>query len=166
MPQLTLTTSNQFLLKNNLWFPYKLLFSSFLPFTQLQLLILTLCTKTSFWLFLVIQLLQNIFLQMADSLWTPTIFFILMTESIYHLLVISVYAFSSIIMITFLLATLIKTKHCNSFATDILGPAFILMYNNSASLISLVCDLNHNITSLMDLSSNSLSLNNYGILFL
>ena len=48
MSQSTFTTSNQFLLKNNLQPLYKLLSSSFLLFIQLQLLILTLCTETFF----------------------------------------------------------------------------------------------------------------------
>jgi len=51
--------------------------------------------------------------------------------------------FSSIIMIIFLLAILVRTKHWNLFAIDISGLAFILMYNNSASSVSLVCDLNY-----------------------
>jgi len=41
-----------------------------------------------------------------------------------------------------------------------------LMYNNSTSPVSLVCNLSHNITSLMDLSNNSPSLNDHGIPFL
>jgi len=49
---------------------------------------------------------------------------------------------------------------------DTPGPAFMLMYNNSASLVSLVCDPSHNITSPMDLSNNSISLNDHGIPFL
>ena len=64
--------------------------------------------------------------------------------------------FSSIIMITFLLVTLVRTKYWNLFATNIPGLASILMYNNSVSPISLVYNLNHNVTSLMDLSSNFL----------
>ena len=46
------------------------------------------------------------------------------------------------------------------------GPVSILMYNNSASSVSLVCDLSHNVTSPMDLSNNSPSLNDYRIPFL
>ena len=69
-------------------------------------------------------------------------------------------------MIIFLLATLVRTKYWNSFAMDNSGPASMLMYNNSASPVSLVCDLNHNVTSLADLSNNSLSLNNHRIPFL
>jgi len=69
-------------------------------------------------------------------------------------------------MITFLLATLVRTKHWNSFAIDIPGPVSVLMYNNSARFVSLVCNLNHNVTSLINLSSNFLSPNNYGIPFL
>ena len=40
------------------------------------------------------------------------------------------------------------------------------MYNNFASPVSLVYDLNLNITSFTDFSSNFLSPNNYEILFL
>jgi len=46
------------------------------------------------------------------------------------------------------------------------GLASVLMYNNSASPVSLVCNPSHNITSPIDLSNNSLFLNNYGIPFL
>ena len=46
--------------------------------------------------------------------------------------------FSSIIMII-----LVRTKHWNLFAIDISGLVSILMYNNSASSVSLVCDLNY-----------------------
>ena len=49
---------------------------------------------------------------------------------------------------------------------DTPGPAFVMMYNNSTSLVSLVCNPSHNVTSPTDLSNNSPSLNNYGILFL
>ena len=166
MLQSTFTALNQSLLKNNLWPLYKLLSFFFLLFTQLWLLIWTLCTKISFWPFLVTQLLQNISLQMANGLQTPMVFSILMTESTYHLLAISTCMFSSIIIITFLLNILIRTKHWNQFTTDIPSLASILMYNNSASSMSLVCNLSHNITSLMDFSNNSLSLNDYRILFL
>jgi len=92
--------------------------------------------------------------------------FFLTTEFIYHLLVTSTHIFSSIIMIIFLLNILVKTKHWNSFATDIPSLVFMLIYNNSASLMSLVCNPSHNITSPMNLSNNSLFLNDYGILFL
>ena len=166
MPQSTLTTSNSSSLKNNLQPPYKLLFFSFLLFIQLQLLILTLYTKTFFQLFLVTQLLQNTSLQMANGLQTPTVFFVLITESIYHLLVISVHIFSSIIMIIFLLATSVRIKYWNLFTIDIPGPASILMYNNSTSPVSFICNLNYNITNLINLLNNSLFLNNYGIPFL
>ena len=83
----------------------------------------------------------------------------------YHLLVISTHAFSSI-MTTFLPNIMVKTKHWNQFTTDISGPAFVLMYNNSISPVLLVCDLSHDVTSLTDLSNNLLSLNDYGIPFL
>ena len=84
----------------------------------------------------------------------------------YYLLVISAHAFSSTIMITSLLDILVKTKHWNQFATDISGPASMLMYNNSTSPVSLVCNSSHNIISLIDLSNNSLFLNNHRIPFL
>ena len=74
--------------------------------------------------------------------------------------------FSSIIMIIFLLATSVKIKHQNSFTMDISGLASILIQNNSASLVLLVCDLNHNITSLTDLSRNFLFPIDYRIPFL
>ena len=65
--------------------------------------------------------------------------------------------FSSIIMVIFLLATLVRTKYWNLFTMDIFDLIFILIYNNSASLVLLVYNLNHNITSLIDLSNNSYS---------
>jgi len=37
----------------------------------------------------------------------------------------------------------------------------MLMYNNSASLVSLVCDPNYNVTSPTDLSNNFPFLNNH-----
>ena len=165
-PQSTLITLNQSLLKNNLQPPYELLSSSFLLFTQLQSLIWTFYTKTFFQLSLVTQSLQNISPQMANHLWTQMVLFFLITESIYHLLVISIHAFSSIIMIIFLLDTSVKTKYQDQFAVDIPGPASMLIYNNSISPISLVYNLSHNITSLIDLSNNFLFLNDYGIPFL
>jgi len=113
MPQSTLITSNQSLLKNNLWPLYKLLFSSFLLSAQLQSWIWTLYTKTFFQLSLVTQLLQNTFLYMADGLRTQMVFFSLIIEFMYYLLVIYAYMLSSIIMITFLLDTSVKTKHWN-----------------------------------------------------
>jgi len=103
---------------------------------------------------------------MADSLWTPIVFSILMTEFTYYLLVISVHVFSSIIMIIFLLATLVRTKHWNSFTINIPSLVSMLMYNNSTSFISFVCDLNHNVTSLIDFSSNFLFPNGHEIPFL
>ena len=166
MPQSTLTTSNPSSLKNNLQPPYKLLSSFSLLSMQLQLLIQTSYIKKSFWLSLVTQLHQNISLQMAGGLWTQIVFFFLTTESIYYLLVISAYAFSSIIITTSLPDIMVKTKHWNQFTIDIHSPAFILMYNNSASSISLVCNSSHNVTSLIDLSNSFLFLNNHGIPFL
>ena len=74
--------------------------------------------------------------------------------------------FFSIIMITSLLDIIVKTKHWNQFAMDISGPAFMLIYNNSASPILVVCNPSHNITSPIDLSNNSLSLNDHRIPFL
>ena len=105
-------------------------------------------------------------MQMANSLWTPMVFSILIIESIYHLLVISVHVFSSIIMIIFQLATLVRTKLQNQFAADISGPVSALIYNNSASSMSLIYNLSYNVTSLTDLSNNSLFLNNHRIPFL
>ena len=46
------------------------------------------------------------------------------------------------------------------------GLASMLMYNNSASPVSLVCNPSHNVTSPMDLSNNSPSLNDHRIPFL
>jgi len=47
----------------------------------------------------------------------------------------------------------------------ILSLAFMLIYNNSASSISLVYNPNISITSSIDLSNNFLSSNSYGIPF-
>ena len=88
------------------------------------------------------------------------VFFSLITEFMCHLLVTFTYVFSSIIMITFLPDILVKTKYCNQSATDTPSPASVLMYNNSASPVSLVCNSSHNVTSSIDLS------NNHGIPFL
>ena len=82
-PQSTLTTSNQSLLKNNLQPLYKLLSSSFLFFVQIQSLIWIPYTETFFQLSLVIQLLQNISLQMANGLQIQTVFSFSIIESIY-----------------------------------------------------------------------------------
>ena len=166
MPQSTLTTSSPSSLKNNLQSPYKLLSFFFLLSVQLQSWIWTLYIKTSSQLSLVTQLLQNTSLQMADSLQTQTVYSSSTIEFIYHLLVTSAHVFSSTIMITSLLNILVKTKHWNQSAVDTPGPASMLMYNNSASPVSLVCDPSHNITSPMDPSNNSPPLNNYGIPFL
>ena len=94
------------------------------------------------------------------------VFSTLIMEFMYYSLVISVYMFSSITIIIFLLATSVKIKHWNLFTADISGLAFALIYNNSTSLVSLVCNLSYNVTSPMNLSNNSLFLNNYRILFL
>ena len=166
MLQSTLTTSNQSLLKNNLWPPYELLSYFFLFSVQLQSYIWTLYTKTFFWLSLVTQLLQNTSLQMANSLQTQIVFSFLTTKSMYYLLVISIYMFSSTIMIISLPDILVKTKHQNQSATDTPGPASVLMYNNSVSSVLLIYDPSHNITSPIDLSNNSLFLNDHRILFL
>ena len=151
MPQSTLRSSNQSLLKNNLQPPYKLLSFSSLLSVQLQQLIWTSYTKTFFWLSLVTQLLQNISLQIANSLWIQIVFFFLTTKSMYHLLVIFIHTFSSIIMIIFLLDIMVKTKHWNQFTIDISGPISILIYNNSISPISLVYDPSYNVTSPINL---------------
>ena len=74
--------------------------------------------------------------------------------------------FSSIIMTTFLLYIMVKTKYWNQFTTDIPSPVSMLIYNNFASSMSLVCNSSHNVTSPMDLSNNFLSLNDHGIPFL
>ena len=166
IPQSTLTTSNLSLLKNNLQLPYKLLFSSFLLSVQLQLCIWIPYIKTFSWLSLAIQLLQNTSLQMASDLQTQTIYSFSTTEFMYHLLVTSVHIFSSIIMIIFSLDILVKTKHWNWSAADTSSLASMLIYNNSASPVFLVCDLSHNVISSTNLSNNSLFLNNYGIPFL
>ena len=166
MPQSTLTTSSPSSLKDNLQPSYKLLFFFFLLSTQLQLWIWTPYIKISSWLSLVTQLLQNTPLQMASGLQTQTVYSSLITEFMYHLLVTSVYAFSSIIIITFLPDILVKIKHWNQSTVDTSGLASVLMYNNSASPVSLVCDPSHNIISPIDLSNNSLSLNDHGIPFL
>ena len=84
----------------------------------------------------------------------------------YYLLVTFIYASSSIIIITSLSDIMIKTIHQNKFTIDILGLASILMYNNSASPVSLICNLSHNVISPIDISNNSLSLNNHEIPFL
>ena len=165
-PQSTLTTSNPSSLKNNLQPPYELWSFFSLLSTQLQSWIWTPYTKTSYQLSLVTQSLQNIIPQMAGGLRTQTVYFSSTTEFIYHLLITSAHAFSSIIMITSSPDILVKTKHWNSFAMDIPGPASILIYNNSASSVSLVCNLHHNIISPIDPLNNFLSLNNYKIPFL
>ena len=113
IPQSTLTTSSLFSLKNNLQPPYKLQSSFSLLSMQLQSWIWTPYIKTSFWLFLVTQLLQNTPLQMASCLWIQTVYSSLTIEFMYHLLVASAYTFFSTIMITSLPDTLVKTKHWN-----------------------------------------------------
>ena len=45
---------------------------------------------------------------MADNLWILMVFFIFIIETIYHLLVIFIHMFTSIIMIIFLLAILVR----------------------------------------------------------
>ena len=103
---------------------------------------------------------------MTSGLWTQTVFSSFIIESMYHLLVISTHMFSSIIMTISLLDILVKIKHWNQFAINIPGPAFVLMYNNFASPVSLICNPSYNVTSLIDLSNNFLFLNDYGIPFL
>ena len=103
---------------------------------------------------------------MTNSLQTQIVFFFLKIEFIYYLLVISAHMFFSIIMITSLPDTLVKTKHWNQFAINIPSLASVLIYNNSASPMSLVCNLSYNITSFIGLSNNFLFPNNYGIPFL
>ena len=166
MPQSIFTTLNLSSLKNNLWPLYKLLSSFSLLFTQLQLWIWIPYIKTFFWLSLVTQLQQNTSLQIASGLQIQTVFSFLTIEFMYHLLVISIYASSSITMITSLLNIMVKIKQQNQFATNIPSPVPVLMYNNSTSPMSLVCNSSHNVTSSTDLSNNFLSLNNHGIPFL
>ena len=166
MPQSTLTTSSPSSLKNNLQPPYKPLFFFFFPSMQLQLWIWTPYIKTSSQLSLMTQSLQNTSPQMAGGLQTQTVYSSSITEFMYHLLVISTHAFSSTIIITSLPDILVKIKHWNQSAVDTPSPAFVLMYNNSASPVSLVCDPSHNITSSIDLLNNSPSLNDHRILFL
>ena len=113
MPQSTLTTSNLSSLKNNLQPLYKLQSFFFLLSVQLQSWIWILYIKTSSQLFLVIQLLQNTPPQIASSLQTQMVYSSSTTEFMYHLLVTSTYAFSSIIMITSLPDILVKIKHWN-----------------------------------------------------
>ena len=103
---------------------------------------------------------------MAGGLWTQTVYFFLTTEFIYHLLATFTHVFSSTIMITSLLDILVKIKHWNQSTTDTPSPATMLMYNNSTSPMSLVCNLNHNVTSPTDLSNNFPFLNDHGIPFL
>ena len=166
MPQSTLITSSPSSLKNNLQPLYELLSFFFLLFAQLQSWIWTPYIKTFSQLSLVTQSLQNISLQMAGGPQTQTVYSSSTTEFMYHLLVTSAHVFSSIIMITSLPDILVKTKHWNQSATDTPGPASVLMYNNSTSPVSLVCNPSHNITSPTDPSNNSLSLNDHGIPFL
>jgi len=165
-PQSTLTTSSPSSLKNNLQSLYELWSFFSLPSVQLQSWIWTPYIKTSYQLFLVTQSLQNTPPQMAGGLRTQMVYSSSTTEFMYHLLVISAHAFSSTIMITFLLDILVKTKHWNYSTADIPGPASIPMYNNFASPVSLVCDPSHNVTSHTDLSNNFPSLNDHGIPFL
>ena len=113
-----------------------------------------------------IQLLQNTSPQTANGLQTTTVLSILITGFMYHLLVISTYIFSSIIIIISLLDILVKTKYWNLFAMNISSPVFTLISNNSASFVLLVYKLSYNVISPTDLSNNFLFLNNYEILFL
>ena len=94
------------------------------------------------------------------------VYFSLTTEFMYYLLVTSTHMFSSTIMITSLPDILIKTKHWNQFIMDIPSSASVLIYNNSTSPVSLVYNSSYNITSTIDLSNNSLFLNDHGISFL
>ena len=94
------------------------------------------------------------------------VFSSLTTEFMYYLLVISTHVSSSIIMIISLPDIMVKTKYWNQFTTDISSLASMLMYNNSASPVLLVCNLSHNIISLTNLSNNFLFLNDHGIPFL
>ena len=163
MSQSTLTTSNPSSLKNNLWPLYELLFFFSLLSTQLQSQIWTSYIKISLQPSLVTQLLQNTSLQKASGLQIQMVFFFLTTEFMYYLLVISIHMFSSIIIIISLQDILVKTKHWNQFATNISGLAFMLIYKNSTSPMSLVCNPSHSITSPIDPSNNFFFLNTHGI---
>ena len=112
-PQSTLTTLSPSSLKNNLQSLYKLQSSFSLLSVQLQLWNWTSYIKTFSQLPLVTQLLQNTPPQIAGGLWTQTVYSFLTTEFIYHLLVTSVYMFSSTIMIISLPDILVKIKHWN-----------------------------------------------------
>ena len=159
MLQLTLTTLSLSSLKNNLQPPYELPSFFSLLFAQLQSWIRIPYIKTSSQLSLVTQLLQNTSPQMVSSIQTQTVYFSSTTEFMYYLQVISIHAFFSTIMITSLPDILVKIKNWNQSAMNTSSPAFMLIYNNSTSPVSLVCDLSHNVTSPMDLSNNSPSLN-------
>ena len=110
-PQSTLTTSSPSSLKNNLQPLYELQFFFFLLSAQLQSWIWTPYIKTSSWLFLVTQLLQNTSPQIASSLQTQIVYSSSTTEFMYYLLVTSAHTFSSTIMITSSPDILVKTKH-------------------------------------------------------
>ena len=166
MPQSTLTTSNLSSLKNNLQPLYELLSFFSLLSMQLQSWIWTPYIKTFSQLFLVAQLLQNTSPQITGGLQTQTVYSSLTTEFMYYLLVISTHVFSSIIMITSLPDILVKKKHQNQSTADTSSLVSMLMYNNSASSVSLVYNPSYNITSPMDLSNNSPSLNDHRISFL
>ena len=166
MPQSTLTTLSPSSFKNNLQPLYEPLSFFFLLSAQLQSWIQTLYIKTSYQLSLVTQSLQNTSLQMAGGLQTQTVYFSSTIEFMYHLLVTSTHVFSSTIMIISSPDILVKAKHWNQSTTNTSGPASMLMYNNSASPVSLVYDPNYNVTSSIDPSNNSLSLNDHEIPFL
>ena len=77
--------------------------------------------------------------------------FVLVVEFIYYLLIIFTHEFSNMITIIFLLATLVRIKYWNLFVIAIPSLVSILIYNNSASLVSLVYNSNLNVTSPIDL---------------
>ena len=69
-------------------------------------------------------------------------------------------------MIIFLPDIMVKTKHWNKFTIDIPNPASVLMYNNFANPVLLICDPSYNVISPMDFLNNFLFPNDYRILFL
>ena len=165
MPQSTLITSSPSSLKNNLQPPYELWSFFFLLSIQLQSWIWTSYIKTSFQLFLVIQSLQNVPLQMASSLRIQTVYLLLDNR---------IYVPSAGNLRTrvlqynhdHILAGHFSQKKNTGISLPQILLASVLMYNNFASPVLLVCNPSHNITSPTDLSNNCLFLNNYRIPFL
>jgi len=111
--------------------------------------------------------LQNTSLPfIANGLLTHWAYSILITEFLYHHLVTSTCKSSSIIITTSLLVILDKTKHWNSFTTDICGQISSPIFRSSTSPVLSVCNPNHSTTSSIDSSSSFPFINDYRILFL